>query len=158
MIHVWTDGSCYPNPGPGGIAWVRVDEDGVVTEHSRGILAPTTNNVAEVAAVVSALAAIREPAEVTVHSDSAYVCSPIAKGWLSAWQERGWVTAGDRPKPIANREWWEEMARQVAYHRSVTMVHLKGHQGDRWNERCDVLAGEARRIAADWPLPGRVAA
>lgn len=155
---VWTDGSAWPNPGPGGWAFIRIEpETGEIVERSGGILAPTTNNVAEVCAVLQALASIAEPAEVVVHCDSQYVCRPIAEGWLEKWRERGWRTAGERPKPIANREWWEQMARAVAYHQ-VTMIHQRGHQGESMNERCDQLAGEARRIAAETPVVGRVAA
>lgn len=149
MIHLWTDGSCYPNPGPGGWAYIIVWPDGTMEEKS-GAVFVTTNNVMELAAAIAGLAAIPGRDDVTLHCDSAYVCNPLAKGWLEAWQRRGWVTAGDRPKPIANRAWWEQMARAVRVHR-VTVEHLRGHQGVALNERCDRLAGAARASLVDAP-------
>jgi ribonuclease HI len=53
MIHVYTDGACLGNPGPGGWGAVII-ENGLPRELS-GKEAATTNNRMEVTAVIEAL-------------------------------------------------------------------------------------------------------
>lgn len=56
-----------------------------------------------------------------------------------------WMTKEDfHPKLLRNRDQWQQLATFVTQH-TVTFHWIKGHDGIELNERCDKLAGEARR-------------
>ena len=99
--------------------------------------ADTTNNKMELTAVIEALKLLKEPCEVTVTSDSKYVCDSIGKGWVYSWKKKGWKK-GDG-KPALNVELWEELLVLLSKHK-VTFVWIKGHSGHRENELCDEMA------------------
>ncbi len=130
---VATDGSCYPNPGPGGWAWVNAAGD-----HDSGAKADTTNNAMELTAIGMAIAA--NPGPLLIQSDSSYAIGCIAK-WGPIWERNGWRTkAGE---PVKN-------ARLISRIRELLDVHdvefewVRGHNGHELNERADELAGAAR--------------
>src|SRR5829696_3052740 len=102
FVHVFTDGACLGNPGPGGYAALIVTPEGeqVIT----GSDPATTNNRMEMMAAIKALEALPVTTLVTVHSYSQYVIKGIRE-WLPAWKARGWRTAGK--KPVLNRDLWE---------------------------------------------------
>lgn len=43
---------------------------------------------------------------------------------------------------MQNRELWEDLLRLAEVHR-VRFEKVKGHAGNKWNERCDALARAA---------------
>jgi ribonuclease HI len=143
-VEVYTDGSCSGNPGPGGWAALLrfAGEDRVAERVLTGAEAHTTNNRMELAAVVAALAALKEPCEVHLHTDSAYIVNALNERWIDGWQKRGWTTA-DR-KPVKNRDLWERLLAESARHR-VRFVKVKGHADDALNNRVDALAVAAMR-------------
>ena len=134
-VEIWTDGACSSNPGPGGWA-VILNYNGIEKELSGG-LAQTTNNVMELTAVINALSALKEPCEVTLYSDSAYVVNPIVQGWLVSWQLKGYKTADN--KPVKNVELWQKLVTLLNVHK-VNFVKVKGHADNEKNNRCDKLA------------------
>lgn len=67
MILIWTDGSCHPNPGPGGWAW----HDGNKREEFGGEPATTSNRM-ELIAILMAMRAHEDDTQLTIHSDSQY--------------------------------------------------------------------------------------
>ena len=97
----------------------------------------TTNNRMELTSVIEALTRLREPCEVTVTSDSKYVCDGITKGWAASWRARGWKKS-DR-SPALNPDLWGRLLDLCDVH-SVTFVWVKGHAGHPYNERCDSMA------------------
>ncbi len=136
-VHIFADGSCLGNPGPGGWAAIlRLVTTGVEKELCGGY-AKTTNNRMEILAVLEALKALKEPCLVDVYSDSQYVCNAIQKGWLSSWRKNSWINASK--KPVKNRDLWEAFWPLLTKH-NVTFHWVRGHAGHAENERCDVLA------------------
>ncbi|MGC2486208.1 MAG: ribonuclease H [Acidimicrobiales bacterium] len=136
MIHVYTDGACRGNPGPGGWGWASGSDD-----YGSGPDAHTTNQRMEVMAVIEALRAHPEgPIEIV--SDSTYVVKCFQDRWYLGWQRRNWKnTAG---KPVANRDLWETLIPLVLEGgRPVTFSWVKGHSGDPMNEFVDALATAA---------------
>ncbi|HYB50787.1 MAG TPA: ribonuclease HI [Burkholderiaceae bacterium] len=134
IVEIWTDGACKGNPGPGG--WGALLRSGDKERELFGGAASTTNNRMELVAVIEALATLKRPCDVIVHTDSQYVKLGITE-WLKQWERRGWKTA-DR-KPVKNVELWQRLDEEVRRHR-VQWRWVRGHSGDPDNERADALA------------------
>ncbi|HYA67014.1 MAG TPA: ribonuclease HI, partial [Burkholderiaceae bacterium] len=94
IVEIWTDGACKGNPGPGG--WGALLRSGDKERELFGGAASTTNNRMELTAVIEALAALKRPCDVVVHTDSQYVKLGITQ-WLEQWERRGWKTADRKP-------------------------------------------------------------
>ena len=138
-ILIYTDGACDPNPGgPGGYAAVLVYQ-GKKKEFTGGFRA-TTNNRMEIFAVIKALEALKEPCQVTVHSDSKYLVETMNEGWVKRWQENKWWRS--KQERAVNVDLWEKLLLLCETH-SVEFVWVKGHAGHRENERCDYLSTRA---------------
>ena len=133
-IHIFTDGACKGNPGPGGWgAWLR---HGAHEKELFGGEPSTTNNRMELTAVIEALASLKRRCRVIVHTDSQYVQLGITE-WLPNWIRRGWKTA-DR-KPVKNADLWQRL-QELATKHDVEWRWVKGHAGIDGNERADELA------------------
>lgn len=139
-VTIYTDGACSGNPGPGG--WAAVLRFG---EHSRemsGFVPGTTNNRMELMAAIEGLAALKEPCEVKVCSDSSYLVNAFQKGWLDNWQSNGWKNASKQP--VENQDLWMILLLTIRKHgHAVTFVKVPGHADDADNNRCDELARAA---------------
>lgn len=134
IIH--TDGSCLGNPGAGGWgAILRLAGTQHVREISGGYRL-TTNNRMEIIATLEALAALKEPCEVELYSDSQYLCDSVNKHWLEAWQHARWIR---RNKPVPNADLWLRLLKLMQPHQ-ISLRWLRGHAGHPDNERCDYLA------------------
>ncbi len=134
-IDIYTDGACSGNPGKGGWGAVLI-YNGHKKEISGGEK-ETTNNRMELTAVIKALETLKEPCTVTLTTDSKYVCDAINKGWVYSWKKNNWRKSDK--KPALNVDLWEELLEQLKIHQ-VEFVWVKGHNGHKYNERCDELA------------------
>lgn len=137
-IDIYTDGACSGNPGPGG--WGAVLRYKNHTKEISGYCAETTNNRMELTAVIKALESLKEPCEVTIHSDSKYFCDGITKGWVRNWQQNNWKKSDK--KPALNSDLWQKILELFSIH-EPEIVWVKGHAGHPENERCDFLATTA---------------
>lgn len=136
-VQAITDGSCLGNPGRGG--WACILRYGGHTKEMFGSERETTNNRMELTAAIRALAALREPCEVEIVTDSQYVKNGI-QSWVAGWKRNGWKTA--QKKPVLNQDLWMELDEQVARHKT-DWVWTKGHANHADNNRCDELARTA---------------
>lgn len=141
QVHIYTDGACKGNPGPGG--WGVLLRFGDQEKELFGGEEQTTNNRMELLAVIRALQALTRRCSVAVHTDSQYVQKGISE-WLPGWKRRGWKTADN--KPVKNADLWRELEALVAGH-DVTWHWVRGHNGHVENERADRLANRG--------VPGR---
>ncbi len=139
-VNLYSDGACSGNPGAGGYGTI-LEYGENRREFSEGF-AETTNNRMELLGAIIGLEALKEPCEVTLYSDSKYLCDSISKGWLYGWQKKGWRKADK--KPVLNVDLWQRLLPQLARH-TVKIVWIKGHAGHAMNERCDALAVAARQ-------------
>jgi ribonuclease HI len=123
VTEIWTDGACEPNPGHGG--WGFVIPSIGIEKH--GGESDTTNNRMEMRAIVEAL---RYPiaGAVLIRSDSILAMNVISGKWNGR----------------ANRDLIDE-ARALMKGRRVGFQWVKGHNGNRWNERADALAALGRK-------------
>lgn len=145
---VYSDGACAPtNPGPA--SWGAVVIGGVPTIRMfYGFIGPGTNQVAEVTAAIEGIRLTPVGSAVELVSDSQYTLKGI-KEWRKGWEKRGWRNAAGQP--IANKALWVTLFALVD-ERYVTTRWVKGHSGDVYNERADMLAGMGLKVI----VPGTV--
>lgn len=134
-ITLYTDGACSGNPGAGGWGAILI-YNGHQKEFSGGEKL-TTNNRMELMAVISGLSALKEPCNVDVYSDSAYVINAFQNGWIQNWMNNGWRTANK--KEVQNKELWLELIALQERH-NVNWHKVKGHADNELNNMCDKLA------------------
>lgn len=134
-VKIYTDGACSGNPGPGGYGAILIYKG--IEKVISGGEPSTTNNKMEITAVVKGLELLKEPCDVTIYSDSAYVVNAIEKGWLTSWKKNNWLKADK--KRVKNIDLWEELLKLLEIH-NVRFVKVKGHSDNEYNNRCDKLA------------------
>jgi ribonuclease HI len=137
-VVIYTDGACDPNPGHGGWASVIMAR-GKIRELS-GFENPSTNNRMELMAAIRALGALKVPSSVDLYTDSEYLRLGVEK-WMEEWVKRGWRRKQGK---LANQELWQEL-HQLNQKHQVRWHWIKGHAGDRYNQRVNYLAQKAIR-------------
>jgi ribonuclease HI len=138
-VHLFTDGACSGNPGPGGWAYILKHPASRSERSDSGGEPQTTNNRMELTAVVEGLRALTTPSLVDVHSDSQYVLNGLHE-WLENWKKRGWRTASK--KPVKNEDLWRLLDDLKSTH-DLRYHWIRGHSGHPENEACDRMAVEA---------------
>lgn len=140
-VHIFADGACSGNPGPGGWGAVLKCPALGMEKHLSGAEPDTTNNRMELMAIIQALKALKKPCRVVVMTDSRYVVDAFQKNWLANWQKNGWRTASKQP--VKNEELWRELL-ATAWPHQVRWQWIRGHAGHPENELADSLAVAAR--------------
>ncbi|MDR3326098.1 MAG: ribonuclease HI [Rhodospirillaceae bacterium] len=135
-VEMFTDGSCKPNPGPGGWGVILRTKNGVEKELYGGELL-TTNNRMELMAVIKGLCALKWNCIVKVYTDSQYVQRGISQ-WIYTWKQKNRLSEHAK-KPVANRDLWCALDSLITKH-EITWIWIRGHNGHIENERVDVLA------------------
>ena len=130
-IVAYTDGSCMPNPGPGGWAWaITHPEPFAMACNGSSYQERTTNNRMELTALLELLEYLRGyDGTITVYTDSTYVINGYQK------------LLRTKQVPNVNEDLWRSV-----YNVSKTTVQLcwvKGHSNDPGNELVDRLAKDA---------------
>jgi ribonuclease HI len=120
-LTIYTDGSCSPNPGKGGWAFIALLPDCEV--HFNGKDEKTTNNIMEMTAVIQALKEFSHTKNFLIYTDSMYVIN-CAQG---KWQRK------------KNVELWKEYD-TCSQGKDIIFSWVKGHSGNTYNELVDKLA------------------
>lgn len=148
IVHLFTDGACSGNPGPGGWAFILRHPSSKAERESSGGEPATTNNRMELRAVIEGLSALTRRSRVELYSDSKYVLDGL-KSWLASWKKRGWKTANKQP--VKNIDLWQALDALMEKH-DVDFHWIRGHAGHPENERCDELAVlEIKKMRAEQP-------
>jgi ribonuclease HI len=135
-LHIYTDGGCSGNPGPGGVGvvWIYGDTRDV-HEHWEAAGHKTTNSYVELLAVQRALSMLSDEERqkaITLHTDSQYVYNMLVKNYRAK----------------ANQELIAEIF-GLMQGLSIEILKVPGHEKVWANERADKLATqgvhEARR-------------
>jgi len=137
IIHIWSDGACSGNPGPGG--WGTIVQVGDHIEELSGYSAKTTNNIMEMTGAIEGLKITPPGANIILTSDSQYVIKGMRE-WLTGWKKKNWKKADGNP--VKNQEFWIALD-TLANERNVKWEWVKGHAEHPQNERCDELARNA---------------
>ena len=134
-VEIYTDGACSGNPGPGG--WAGILNYKGEEKIFSGFEDNTTNNKMELTAVIKSLEALKEPCEVDLYTDSAYVSNAILEDWITTWQLNNWKNS--QKKEILNIELWKKLIKLLTIHK-VKFIKVKGHADNFNNNRCDKIA------------------
>lgn len=137
-IHIYSDGACRGNPGPGGWGTLLVYNGS--EKELYGAEQETTNNRMELMGAIQGLEALtKDDCEVILTTDSQYVMKGITE-WLQGWKSRNWKTAAK--KPVKNQDLWQRLDEACKAHQ-IEWQWVKGHSGHDENERVDALANKA---------------
>ena len=129
---IYTDGAYKPSLNSGGIGIVFLCNGKEVYKYSKNY-AISTNQRMETQAVIIALNSIIKPINsLTIITDSMYVVGTATLNW----------------KRKANLDLWEKFDQalekaQKLVKTPIQFKHIKGHNGDIYNEKCDKLASNA---------------
>ena len=140
-VHLYTDGSCSGNPGPGGWGYVLI-----YNSHRKEVFGhalETTNNRMEMQAVIEGLNQLKHPCHVMLFTDSKYVMQGATE-WLQGWKAKNWKKADK--KPVNNKDLWEKLDLAMDRH-TIEWEWVKGHAGHPENECADQLAVEGTEQA-----------
>lgn len=129
----YSDGAFSSTRNQGGIGVVFLRNGVKVFEHSKGFK-NTTNNQMEIVAALTILKAIKSPIDIlTIYTDSMYVIGCATKGWQRKKNVKLWNKFDiefNRVKQLCSK---------------IEFVHVKGHNGDYWNQYVDELAVTASK-------------
>lgn len=153
VFKCYTDGSALNNGKPdakGGWSFVAIDKNGTVVKEEYGSEIGTTNNRMELMGVIFGLNYAIVKADIgeliEIYTDSAYVVNCIKEQWYKKWDRNGWKASNG--SPVKNRDLWEILIKDLKICKdSVRILKVKGHDGDKYNERADVLAVKGSKEA-----------
>lgn len=133
-ITLYTDGSSLGNPGASGycalLEYQAQNGEKLYTQTSGG--EPySTNGRMELKAVIEGIKLLQEPCEVTIVSDSKYVCDSITQ-YLPNWVKKGF-------KDVKHTDLWGEFLHYSHQH-NIQAKWVKAHNGHPQNEHCDNVA------------------
>lgn len=137
-VTIYTDGGSHGNPGPGAYGAVLLC--GQHRKELSGAYKYTTNNRMELLGVITAIEALKEPCRVRLHSDSKYIVDSITKGWAKRWRSNNWKR--NKKDKAINPDLWARLLNLCEKH-DVQFIWVKGHAGNKENERCDQLVQNA---------------
>jgi ribonuclease HI len=125
-ILIFTDGASSGNPGPAGIGVVL--RFGKYEKEISEYIGLATNNIAELRAIQAGLLAVKKSdLPVRIFTDSRYAYGVLTLGW----------------KARANNEIVQSIKKTMKKFKNLEIVKVKGHAGDKGNERADFLATSA---------------
>jgi len=132
MLHIYTDGACRGNPGPGSWGFIVVRNDAIIHHGADKSSNITTNNRMELLAVINALkyCKIDMVDDVTIHSDSMYIINGITK-WMESWRVKDFVG-------VKNSELWIELD-YLNHCVKPTWKWVKAHSTNKYNNQVDQL-------------------
>lgn len=128
---LYTDGAYSSLRDQGGVGLIILKDNKKILEYSR-MYKGVTNNIMELGAVIIGLKAIKNCIDsLVIFTDSMYVIGCATKGW----------------KRSKNKSLWKEFDKQFQRVQelcsNIEFRHVKGHNGDLYNEEVDKLAVKA---------------
>lgn len=153
MITIYTDGSSKGNPGPGGYGVVLFHGDKPQTKtitNARSTVVElggkesyTTNNRMELTAIRESLTYIEShniDGNIELYTDSTYAMQGL-QTWMYGWAKNDWKTSTG--EEVQNQDIWKTLLGlmfRLKKNHDIDILKVKGHSGDVYNERCDVIA------------------
>jgi ribonuclease HI len=129
-ICIYTDGASSGNPGPSGIGVVLYY--GKYEKEISEFIGIATNNIAELKAIQKGLSALKQRnLPVRVYTDSKYAYGVLALDWKSK----------------KNQDIINSVKDIMSKFKDLKLIKVKGHAGNKGNERADYLATTAIKAA-----------
>jgi ribonuclease HI len=129
-ICIYTDGASSGNPGPSGIGVVM--RYGNHEKEISKFIGNATNNIAELKAIEAGLLAVKNTDyPVKIYTDSNYAFGVLSLGWKSK----------------KNTAIVASIKKTMAKFKNLAFFKVKGHAGNKNNERADFLATSAIKDA-----------
>ena len=129
-IRIYTDGASSGNPGPSGIGVLL--RFGAHEKEISEYIGEATNNIAELKAIQVGLQAVKNTdLPVEVYTDSNYAYGVLTLGWKSK----------------KNTDIVVSIKKTMSKFKNLTFFKVKGHAGNKNNERADFLATSAIKNA-----------
>ena len=132
MYIVYTDGAYSSKYQSGGIGIVILKDDKIVYTYSKQFK-DSTNQKMEVIAVIYALNLLKDATSLKIITDSMYVIGCASLNWKIKKNKALWRTFNKYYKNMLNKGC------------KIEFEHVKGHNGDNYNEMCDKLAVTASK-------------
>lgn len=136
-VTIYTDGACSGNPGVGGWGSILMYND--FKKEISGTAELTTNNRMELTAAIEALKLLKEPCQVDLYSDSAYLVNAFNEKWIYGWKKKDFKKGAN---DIPNKDLWLILYEEHKTHQ-INFIKVKGHADNEFNNRCDKLATDA---------------
>ena len=133
MIIYHTDGSCSPNPGPGGFAAIK-DVELTIIGHE-----PLSTNIRMEGRAIIAALNDANGSECMIYSDSEFWVNVINK-WSNGWESNSWKKKNGEIKNL-------DIVKEICYlHKKsdAKIIWVRGHVGNISNELADMWANKAR--------------
>jgi len=136
-LQIYTDGSF--NNGISSWAAVYVKNDQKIKEESGLVNGKYSNNTGELTAILKAVESVNDSESVTILSDSEYAVKSLTI-WIQGWEKNGWRTSNGQE--VKNQHILRPIYEQLKVKPNIKLVHIRGHNGNKWNETADRLAGD----------------
>lgn len=144
---IYTDGSSLNNQDEesrvGGWAALvfKQTKDGTMKAELSGSEQGATNSKMELIGLQKALEIVPPGSSIKVYSDSSYVVNTFTT-WVHGWVKKGWKKKrGD----IAHLDIVKDIYINLKKMKKYELIHVKGHNGDKYNEIVDDLARAAAK-------------
>lgn len=133
---IYTDGSYRASRNQGGVGVVWLKNDEFVQEFSKGFKGET-NNTMELKAIWIALFSIKKEIDsLEIISDSEYCIGVITN---PTWNPKKNIE-------LINKIKKQLQDTQKLVKEPIKFTHVKGHNGDKWNEQANTLAQNASEL------------
>lgn len=126
MYIIYTDGAYSFSRKQGGCAFIILKDNVELISYSKAFV-NCTNNEMELIAPIIALESIEIPSDILIYSDSMYVINTAMKLWQRS----------------SHKALWKRYDAISKFHKSIMWKHVKGHEDNYYNNKCDELAVEA---------------
>lgn len=151
-LHIYTDGSSVNKKA--GWAFVYIRNNQIEKEEYGLVTGVGTNNTGELTAILKAVSSVTTSEPVIIFSDSEYSVKALTL-WVMGWEKNGWKTSAGGE--VKNQHIIKPIYEQLKQKPNVRLEHVRGHNGNEWNERADRLARQAiDESGDDTPTPSSI--
>ena len=140
-IKLFCDGACSGNPGPGGCAFIILDEENEFDYREAKYFPNTTNNRMELQACIEGLEEIYVRGKIVdkieIYTDSQYLVKTMTMGWKKSKNTDLWQDLDDviLDLTLANTDNYKKL--------NIEWNWVKGHSSNKYNNLCDKMAVNA---------------